>query len=233
MGKLSGFKKMIGSLGKRIFNWKEEKYPINILAVMMEAVVSEYASIHDGDYVAALRNLNEFLGPGGEELVNSMLLDPIVMGMAFKSFMTDDLEDLPWLVQTSMWSLFGKKGYKRIFGGDKGIYLLSASKSEEGVPTIVMNFQKCPFCCNVQITKDELQNEGYGKILEVLFGKMVDVIQESVGNDYKVICKETKCFLLGDDIGEYRIWLYPKEDFSEKILQNPFLKDSEIFNESE
>ncbi|MHA1383381.1 MAG: hypothetical protein ACTSR3_06465 [Candidatus Helarchaeota archaeon] len=227
MGKLSGFKKMVGNMGKRIFNMKEEKYPINILAVMMEAVISEYATIHEGDYIAALRDLDEFLGPGGEELVSSMLLDPIILGIAFKSFMTDDIEDLSWLIQTAMWSLFGKKGYKKIFG-KKGIFLLSAEESEEGVPTLVLQFQKCPFCCNVQISKEELQDQGYGKILEVLFGKMAEIIQESVGSNYKVFCKETKCFLLGHDVGEFRIWLYPKENIKEKIKENPYLKDIEI-----
>ena len=227
MGKLSGFKKFVGNLGRKIFYWKEEKYPINILAVMMEAVITEYAKIHDGNYVIALENLDEILGPAGEDLVHSMLLEPIVMGRAFSDFMTDDLDDLPWLISTSLYALFGNKGYKIIFG-KKGVNLLSETESEEGVTTLVLTFQKCPFCANVSVTQEDLGDKSYGVILESLFGKMVEVIQESVGNDYRVFSLETKCFLRGDDVGEYRIWLYPGDATEEQIRSNPFLKDMEI-----
>lgn len=222
MARLSKFKKMVGNLGKKLYYMKEPKYPINILAVMEEGVIEEYALINNKDYEKGLKELENFLNPAAEQLMTALLLNPAVGGIAFKSFMTKELEDIPWLMGTLLFAMFGKKAYNTIFG-KRGFKLIFADESEEKVPTVVVTWQKCPFCCNVKITKEDLKSENYGKIIEVLLSQTVELVEEFVENKYKVICKETKCFLRGDSVGEYRIWLYPEEEFEEKIKLNKYI----------
>ena len=55
MGKLSKVKKMVGNMGKRLFNWKEVKYPINIFSPINPERKLEITSIQPVIVIAPTR----------------------------------------------------------------------------------------------------------------------------------------------------------------------------------
>jgi hypothetical protein len=204
--KLSGFKRLIGGLGKRIYNWKETKESMNFMSYMYETILWEYADLFNGNYEKAMDLLIELVKPMCEEVV-SKLLGESVLGVSFKSLLTKNPTDLTYIVETVLYAVFGSWSEK-VFR--KPIYL-SAEKSDQKVDTIILELTQCPFCCNTIIDPATLTPHKYGKLLVLTIEQMLQATQDYVGTDRTVVAREVRCFLNGDSNGEIRLWLYPKD----------------------
>ncbi|NVM53361.1 MAG: hypothetical protein HWN66_06620 [Candidatus Helarchaeota archaeon] len=151
--------------------------------------------------------LIDLVGPMCEEVVSKLLLEVKVLGVPFKSFITKKLEDLPFIVETALYAVNGSwttKIYKKPV-------LIPASESEQQVDTLILELTQCPYCCNTMIPPEKLGAHKYGKLHVLTIEQMIQVVEDYTGNDFKVIGRETKCFLNGDSNGEIRIWLYPRD----------------------
>jgi hypothetical protein len=56
-----------------------------------------------------------------------------------------------------------------------------------------------------------LGNHDYFHVITELAEAAIQHIQDYVENRYRVLCRETKCFLRGDDQGELTVFFYPKD----------------------
>ncbi len=220
MGELSRFKKLLGGLGKRLYHLRESKEKMNFLSYMYETIIEEYADIHGGNYENAIDHLIELIKPMSIEVISKLLLDVKVAGVPYKSLITKSLEDLPYLMETSLYAIFGNWATK-VF--EKQPVLIPASESAEKVPTIVLLIKECPFCSYTTISPEKLGAHKYGKFLCLTTEQMLQATEDYIGNEYTVVGRETKCFLNGDDRGEMRFWFYPNDklDLMEK---NEYLK---------
>ncbi|HUX99816.1 MAG TPA: hypothetical protein VMV49_09700 [Candidatus Deferrimicrobium sp.] len=219
MGELGRFKKLLGGLGKRLYNWKETKESMNFLSFMYETILEEYAGIFNGDYETAMDTLIDLVRPMSEEVVSKLLTEVKVLGIPFKTFITQNAGDLPYIISTTLYAVFGAWSEK-VF--NKPV-LIPASESAQRVDTIIITLNMCPFCCNTIIPKQALGTHNYGKLLTLTIEQMVQTMEDYAGNDYMVVARELKCFLNGDSHGELQVWLYPRNQL-DLMEQNPYLK---------
>jgi hypothetical protein len=63
MSELSRFKKMLGGLGKRLYNWRETKESMNFLSFMYETILEEFTEINGGDYEKGMDKLINLVAP--------------------------------------------------------------------------------------------------------------------------------------------------------------------------
>ena len=207
MGELGRFKKLIGGIGKRIYHWRETKESMNFLSFMYETILEEYAGIFNGDYERSMDTLIELVAPMSAEVVSKLLLEVKVLGVRMKTLITKNVEDLPYIMETALFAVFGSWS-KKVF---KKPVLILDSESEQKVHTLIIELAMCPFCCNTTIPPDKLAPHKYGKLLVLTIEQMIQAIQDYAGNNYTVFGRETKCYLNGDPNGEIRIWLYPQD----------------------
>lgn len=217
--KLSRFKKLLGGLGKRIYNWRETKESMNFLSYMYETIIEEYADIFHGDYEKAIDTLIELVRPMTEELISKLLTEVKILGVPFSSFLTQNVNDLPYIVETVLYAIFGSWApnvYEKPF-------LIPAAKSDQHVDEIVIRYTKCPFCCNTTIPPEKLGKQRYGKFTCLTFEQCIQLTQDYTSKACTVVGRETRCFLQGDTIGEMRFWIYPNDKLN--LMEfNEFLK---------
>jgi len=217
--KLSRFKKMLGGLGKRIYHWRETKESMNFLSYMYETIIQEYADIFDDDYEKSIDTLIEMVRPMTEELVSKLLTEVKVLGVPFSSFLSQNVNDLPFIIETVLFAIFGswsKSVYKKPI-------LIPAAESKSHVDEIIIQAKQCPFCCNTMILPEKLGMQRYGKFTCLTFEQCIQQVEDYTGNDCEVVGRETQCFLQGDPIGEFRFWLYPRNRLDLKE-SNEYLK---------
>jgi len=219
MGELGRFRKMVGGLGKRVYNWRETKESMNFLSFMYETILEEYAGIFNGDYEKAMDTLINLVAPMSAEVVSKLLFEIKVLGVPFKSLITKDINDLPYIVETTLYAVFGSWS-KKVF---KKPVLIPASESDQQVNTIYIELTQCPFCCNTIIEPEELGAHKYGKLLTLTIEQMVQAVEDYAGNDYKVVARELKCFLNDDFKGEIYLWLYPRDNL-ELMETNEYIR---------
>ena len=217
MGELGRFKKLLGGLGKRIYHWRETKESMNFLSFMYETIMQEYAEIY-GDYEKSIDHLVELVKPMTEELVAKLLSEIKVMGVSASSFITQNVDDLPYIIETVIYAIFGS--WSKIYSKPK---LIPAAESASGVDEIIITFDKCPFCCNTMIKPEQLGAHHYGKFTVLTFEQCIQQVQDYAELDNTVVARETKCFLNGDPYGEFYFWIYPNDKLH-LMEQNEVLK---------
>jgi hypothetical protein len=217
--KLSRFKRLLGGLGKRIYNWRETKEPMNFLSYMYETIIEEYADIFNGDYEKSIEFLIELVRPMTEELIAKLLTEVKVLGVPFSDFLTQNVNDLPYIVETVLYAIFGSWA-RNVY--EKPI-LVPAARSEQHVDEIVVRYNKCPFCCNTTIPPEKMGKERYGKFTCLTFEQCIQLAQDYVGKEVTVVGRETRCFHQGDTIGEMRFWIYPNDQL-QLMESNEYLK---------
>ncbi|MFX0209146.1 MAG: hypothetical protein ACFFDT_24395, partial [Candidatus Hodarchaeota archaeon] len=182
-------------------------------------IIEEYADICDGDYEKAMDILTELIRPVSLEILSKLLLEIKVLGVSFQTLITKDINDLPYLLETMLYAVFGSwapKVYKKPI-------LIHASDSPLNVDTIVLKLDNCPFCCNTMIPPEKFGSHRYGKLMCLTIEQVIQLIQDYSGNDCKVVGREIECYLAGASKAELRFWLYPKDKL-ELMEKNEYLK---------
>ncbi len=200
--KIGWFRKKLGNVGKKLMRWRYRKMDLYLLSLMELVVVQKYSEIL-GDQGAAFDELNNQFRSAAFDIFYG------VMDLV-KIFFSKDLRDILYVWELAMYIILGKN-YSEYFDYPK---FIPAEESEEGVPKIVARIKKCVVCASVQegdINLDELGQRGFAEILGNALTALVQLMQDTVENDYNVVQKETRCFLRGDNYGEQTLLFYPKE----------------------
>ena len=208
--KIGWFRKKLGNVGKKLMRWRYRKMDLYLLSLMELVVLQKYAEIL-GDQGSAFDEFTNQFTQGAYDIFYS------VMDLV-KIFFSKDLQDLLYVWDLAMYLILGKE-HREYFDVPK---FIPAEETEEGVPKIVARIKKCVVCASVKegdIKLDELGHRGYAEILGNALTALVQMVQDSVENDYKVVLKETRCFLRGDNYGEQTLFFYPKEEETEETLE--------------
>ncbi|MHA1384994.1 MAG: hypothetical protein ACTSR3_14695 [Candidatus Helarchaeota archaeon] len=219
--RIGWFRKKLGNVGKKLIRWKFRKMDLYILSLMELEVLKKYAEIL-GDQGTAFDVFNEQFQQGAYDIFYS------VMDLV-KIFFSKDLRDLLYIYDLAMYIILGND-YKEFFAPPK---FISADEAEDGIPKIIARTKKCIMCASVRgeedIKLDELGDRGFAEILGNALTALIQLAQDSVGNPYQVVQKETKCFLRGDTYGEMTVYFYPKEEEndSEEKTENEFEEEIE------
>ena len=205
--KLGWIKKRIGDFGNKIFYWRSDKFNLLLMASIVQSVIEEYQEIYEGDLPKALEVLAQGAEAGSGEFVTDLIENPIMFGISLKFLLSKHLPDIASQIWWTLQTIAGSDA-KKLFGRPK---FIPAEESEEGVAKIVTPIKQCIMCATkTDISTDDLGDHDYFHVLTILAQAAVQHVEDYVGNSYKIECKETKCFLRGDDHGEITTYFYPK-----------------------
>ncbi|MHA1313310.1 MAG: hypothetical protein ACTSRB_05355 [Candidatus Helarchaeota archaeon] len=206
--KLSWFKKHLANLGKRLFYRRSDKISLLLTSLVVQATIEEYQSVLDGSLPKALKVLGDAARGEAADLMTDLLENPIIGGFKMAMLLSKDISEVPMRLDWALYSLAGKNTWK-LFDKPK---LIPSEEAEDGITKVIIGLKKCPLCVGLDhITGEDLEDQEYAKILTALGGATVQSFEDYVGNDYDIVCKETKCFLRGDDKGELTIYFYPRK----------------------
>ena len=172
---------------------------------MVNHIIKAYANIY-GDYEKALNSIEDLVRTEAKNILVEIMETPIFLGKSMKMLLSKSLDDVAFMAATVFFGILGKD-YKKIFEEPE------FSIDSKGVGHLILRMKRCPICTGVHDIKQEnLGKKTWGGFLAVLFGEIIELVQEYVENPYHVEAEETKCFMKGDSFGEIVVKLIPKEE---------------------
>ncbi|HUX97918.1 MAG TPA: hypothetical protein VMV49_00045 [Candidatus Deferrimicrobium sp.] len=203
--KLGMFRKFLAKLGKRAYWTVTKKMNLWMLSSMAYGVTKKYEEIFEGDTGMAVDTFTEQFVNGANSIMYELL-------GTMKIFFSKSLEDVDFLAETALHVILGSK-WPQFFGKPK---MILAENTEEGVAQLVMRFPRCVLCTGlrpgIDVDHTKLRKNSYGELLARALVALMQLIQDYVGNKYKLVVKETKCRLRGDPYGEGISYYYPKDE---------------------
>jgi hypothetical protein len=203
--KLNIFRKFLAKIGKRAYWAFSKKMNLWMLSSMAYGVTKKYEEIFEGDTGMAVDTFTEQFVNGANSIMFELL-------GTMKIFFSKSLEDVAFLSDTALYVILGSK-WNQFFG--KTVFL-TADKTEDGIAQLIMRFPRCVLCTGLQpgvdIDHTKLKKNSYGELLSRALVALMQLIQDYVGNKYKLVVKETKCRLRGDLYGEAIAYYYPKDE---------------------
>ncbi|NVM29112.1 MAG: hypothetical protein HWN65_09720 [Candidatus Helarchaeota archaeon] len=204
--KLGKFRKMLASLGKRIY-WKfmTKKMNLWMLSSMAYGVTKKYEEIFDGDTGLAVDTFTEQFVNGATSIMYEIL-------GTMKMFFSKSLLDLEFLSGVALYVVLGPD-WETFF--EKPIFV-PGEQTDDGVPQLIMRQKICVLCTGlipgVDIDHTKLRENSYGELLAKALVALLQMIQDYVGNKYNLVVKETRCLLRGDSFNEGVTFFFPKEE---------------------
>jgi hypothetical protein len=113
------------------------------------------------------------------------------------------------LSKVALWSILGKSVNKyyegpRYFPPDDPL-------NKEKIPKFITTFPKCLLCPSIlDLDIEKYKDLNYGELIFNALASLFEMILDSMGYNYKISYKETKCFLRGDPYGEIVYFLHEK-----------------------
>ena len=205
--KLSFFRKLLISLGKRMYYRKSDK--VNVLGVnlMLREVIRHYAEVMGGNLPEALNKFQEQVAVTADEVITNLIHEPIMAGVSMSYALSREIKDGPFTIQSLIYGMIGSD-YKKTF---EPVWL---ELNEDGSGRFVIRTKgkACILCSSVRdISGSDLGDANYGNILATLFGTIIREAWAYIESPYTFIeANETQCVLRGDPCGEITIYFKPK-----------------------
>ncbi|MHA1378218.1 MAG: hypothetical protein ACTSRG_07535 [Candidatus Helarchaeota archaeon] len=202
--KLGIFRKALGKVGKRIMWTFSKKINRLFLHAAWKSVILTFSRLTDNPNEAT--RIWYELGKGAGDSLMYTWLDKA------KMLYSQNVEDMKVIVESAWHAFLGNSP-------DRIKYFKAGDGHE--VERIVWQFDKCWICAEVMEDGefnhlDFKNNEfGYGSCASGIFEQALQQVVEYVQIPYKVVIRETKCFMRGDSCQEFTAWFYPKEGSNE------------------
>jgi len=233
MGKFSSFWHILGDIGKWVFFRREPKILLALNASMyvtsVLSIADALSSLDSSEDITSKREKYEdaielwatLMRPVSEEMISNILFRTSIMGIQLKTLLSKfkDLKEFAYFINLAIYSLFGPSS-KKLVGKTKYI---SATESEEKVDTYIIRIKSCPYCYPTMIPSEKLGRHRWGKGFVATIEILTQLAQDFLQHNFQVIAREVMCFHQGDPYGEFRVWLYPREQL-ELIEVNKYLK---------
>ncbi len=204
--KLGFFTRILAKLGQRIIFNTSQRVNLYTTALIVQETLKLFIEIF-GDFETGVAEFNDALTTGVREMIAEMLDEPIMLGVGLKDVISRTPSDTISAVTVGFWALMGGESKKLI---EKPVWI-PAEEAEDNIAKLVIGIKTCPFCCNMNNIESELKEIHYGDFFALMIGGIIQEIEDYVGNEFKIVAKETKCFMRGDDKGELTLYFYPKE----------------------
>ncbi|MHA1232423.1 MAG: hypothetical protein ACTSRP_28095 [Candidatus Helarchaeota archaeon] len=121
--------------------------------------------------------------------------------------LTPNISDHAFFIHLALKALIGEKAVNKMF--DKPVFI-PASATDDGIARVVIGIKKCPLCEGLENKlKPLVGNADYLTVITSMGQAAVQNILEYVGEEYKVVVRETKCRCRGDEKGELTVFYYP------------------------
>jgi len=198
--KLGIFQKILGAIGKRFLYNRSQKVNLYMNAIIVQSTIEEFKEIH-GDYKTALENFNRVLETGVREIVSDLIDQEFMFGIGLKTLLSRTLSDCVFALKVGLWTLMGKK-YKIIYSEPVWI---SPCESDNHLGKIVIKIKACPFCYGFKNIKNELDDKNFGDFIAMMMRGILQETLDYIGKDVVITCRETKCFMNGDEYGELEL----------------------------
>ncbi len=207
--KLSGFKKRIAGIGKRLAHRKLKKTSFLLIADLCNVVIDTFSEIH-GSRSAGIKKYAEIIRRESIEVTADIVETPILFGISMRSFLSKDLKDFVFFIEFIFHTVLGGKWSYFI---SKPEYI-PAELSSKKVPQYRLKIIHCPFCYNITKEKEDISELEPGIKHGTWFAKLLEGIMQGIvdylGMEYEVTCEETQCMMEGNDYGELIYTLSPR-----------------------
>lgn len=197
-------RKLLAKIGKRWFWQRAEKMNLYVLALMARETVLKYQEIYEGDLERAVNTMKEQFS----DAARSYLMD--FMGQ-LNLILSRNLKDMEILSDVALWSILGRNS-RSILG--RSLYIPADDpRNLEHIDKFVTIAPKCVLCAAIRdLDLNRYKNLNYGEIIFGALGSLMELILNSMGFNYNLIVKETKCMLRGDPYSEATFYLYEKKN---------------------
>ncbi|NVM28191.1 MAG: hypothetical protein HWN65_05060 [Candidatus Helarchaeota archaeon] len=208
--KLSGIRKRVAGVGKRLAYRKMKKTSFLLIADLCNVVIDKFSELY-GSRSAGIKKFAEICKEESIQIIADIIETPILFGISFKSFLSKNLKDFPFVIEMifhivlgSKWSYFlAKPEY------------ITAELSAKKVPQYILKLLHCPFCYNITKEKVDVSELEPGVTHGTWFAKLLEGIMQGVvdylGLQYDVNCEETQCMMSGYKNGEVIYSLFPRK----------------------
>lgn len=201
--KLSIFRKALGKVGKRLMWYLSKKINRLFLHAAWKSVILNFSNLTENDVHETTKIWYE-IGKGAGDSLMYTWLDRA------KMLYSKNLEDMMVVIESAWHAFLGNSP-------DKITYFKPGDGDE--VARIIWQFNKCWICSEIKEDPDlehlDFKNNtefGYASCASGIFETALQMVQDYVKNSYKVVVRETKCFMRGDDCQEFTAWFFPKKE---------------------
>ena len=222
--KLSIFQKLVLFLGKYLMWYKFKKMNTLTAAKITQATLEELIEINNGDTLKGMKEFEEIIGVGSTDFVDNMFTQPVAFGISATSTLSKNIPDYVFLFKTVMYALQGSAANEMF----EDIKYYSEEESDDGIAQIVLTIKKCMVCCEPEKFSYRLEELGVhnpANFFPVLIKSSMNWFLDYIELDkiYTLEARETKCFLRGDGIGEWKLWFlkegqHPPDPPDKKII---------------
>lgn len=199
------FKNMLGGLGKRFVRRTQKKMNTLFLSI----TILEYTRVlveflHDGNLEAALEDFHYTGKVTGKGIIDKHL-------DAARYILSKSLEDSPRMARIFWYIAMGEDVPER------NIRFVRKGAEGNEYDMLTWTFERCIFCAtsteetNIIINKETMGDQTWGSQCAGIFESIMQAVQDNVGNNYRILIKETKCIMKGDPKNEYVMLFIPKE----------------------
>jgi len=208
--KLSGFRKGMAGLGKRLAYRTMKKTSFLLIADLCNVVIDTFSEIY-GSRSLGIKKYAEIIRQESIGVTADIIETPILFGISMRSFLSKNLKDFVFIIELIFYTVLGEKWSYFV---TKPEYL-PAELSWRKQPQFIIKIIHCPFCYNIIKEKEDASKLESGITHGTWFAKLLEGIMQGlldyIGLEYRVNCEETQCFLKGYDYGEIIYTLYPTE----------------------
>ncbi len=200
--KLSIFRKALGKVGKRLMWFMAKKINRLFLHAAWKSAILNFTALSNNDPNEAARIWFHVGKAAGDSLMYTWLEKAQML-------YSKKLEDMKVVVESAWHAFLGNSP-------DRVEYFEAGDGHE--VARVVWQFDKCWICAEAADDEDlknlDFKNSeyGYGSCASGIFETALQMVQDYVENPYRVVVRETKCFMRGDQVQEFTAYFYPKED---------------------
>ena len=208
--KLSGFKKGMAGLGKRLAFRMMKKTSFLLIADLCNVVIDKFSDIY-GSRSAGIKRYADIIREESIGVTSDIVETPILFGISLKSFLSTNLKDLTFIIELVFYTVLGERWSYFV---TKPEYI-PAQLSGKKLPQYILRIVHCPFCLNITKEKEDESTLESGVTHGTWFAKLIEGIMQGlmdyIGLEYRVNGEETQRFMNGYDYGELVYTLYPKE----------------------
>ncbi|NHI93805.1 MAG: hypothetical protein EAX96_15060 [Candidatus Lokiarchaeota archaeon] len=203
------YHRLIGKIGRKLYYAGSAKLNLMAVTLIVRNTMDEYKDIL-GSYEKGIKAFEDACKLGTMDVISDMMQQKIFFGVGLYNITSRYVPDSAWAIELGLGALAGNDFIKNVFSSAN---FLPAEVIAEEHPKIVVKFKKCMMCAGVPNSKkNELGNACYGGYFGVLLAAALQMMGEEVGWNYNFEGTEVKCFLDGDDHGEFHLQLTPAEE---------------------
>ncbi|NVM52919.1 MAG: hypothetical protein HWN66_04390 [Candidatus Helarchaeota archaeon] len=209
--KLSGIRKRVAGIGKRLAYRKMKKTSFLLIADLCNVVIDKFSDLY-GSRSAAIKKFAEICKEESIRVTADIIETPVLFGISLRSFLSRNLTDFRFIIELIYHIVLGSKWPYFLAKPE----YIPAELTADRVNKYLLKILHCPFCYNITKAKEDIDELEPGVTHGTWFAKLLQGIMQGIvdylGMQYDVNCEETQCLMSGYEYGEMIYTLYPRKE---------------------